>query len=74
MAIIFGSTEANEVLKTDREIARRIADLQNEYDSALEELRFAEDELSDAESKYRKCQRDVLDIEKFAKAHGVILD
>lgn len=74
MSVVFGSADANEILKKDRAIAKRIANLHDEYDEALKSLEYAEKEFFDAESEYDDCRDYVSSIKKFATEHGVILD
>ena len=74
MGIVFGSPEAKRILEGDMKIKKRIENIQTEYKEALEKLDWAENELEDAQDHFDDCEKELREIELFAKRYKIKLE
>lgn len=74
MALVFGSPEAIEILEKNREIQRRLATAQEDYDRMLGRLGDTEAEIEELEHKRYSLEKRINELLQLAETHGVFIE
>lgn len=74
MALIFGSPEAIEILEKNREIQRRLATAQEDYDTWSGQLGDIEAEIEELEHERHALEIRISELLRLAKEHGVFIE
>lgn len=74
MTLIFGSPEALEILEKNREIQRRLATAQEDYDRMVGRLEDVGGEIEELEQEQEYLETKINELLKLAKEHGVVIE